>query len=64
MSKYKTVQEAVAAAYEALEEAERIAMETGESFGFCPEYGMGGYFQPEYQNEYTSTHWHPSSIGC
>lgn len=64
MSQFKTVQEAVTAAYAALEEAERLAEETGEGFRFSPEYGMGGYYDPEDENEYTGSHWFPSSIGC
>lgn len=64
MSQYKTVQEAVAAAYEALNEAERLADESGEGFRFSPEYGMGGYFNPEEENEYTGSNWFPSSLGC
>lgn len=59
---YKTVEEAVSAAYAALEEAERIALETGK--GFSPVYGMGGYFDPEHENECTDNYWHPSSLGC
>lgn len=64
MSKFKTVGEAVAAAYEALAEAEDLAIETGESFSFSPAYGMGGHFDPESENEYTGDNWFPSSLGC
>lgn len=65
MSEYKTVKEAVAAATAALEEAERLALETGEGFSFHPCYGMGGYFDPEEENDYTDgSHWFPSSLGC
>lgn len=64
MSEFKTVSEAVAAANAALAEAERLSLETGEGFGFHPCYGMGGYFDPEEENEYTGDHWFPSSLGC
>lgn len=64
MSKYKTVQEAVSAAYEALQEAEQLADETGEGFRFSPCYGMGGYYEPGEENEYTDNAWFPSSLGC
>lgn len=62
--KFKTVEEAVKAAHEALAEAEALADETGKGFPFSVEYGMGGYYDPEEENEYTGTHWHPSSVGC
>lgn len=64
MSEFKTVKEAVSAAYEALQEAERIADETGEGFNFSPVYGMGGYYDPGEENEYTENSWFPSSLGC
>lgn len=64
MSQFETVKEAVAAAYAALAEAERLATETGESFQFSPAYGMGGYFDPEDEDEDTGGHWFPSSLGC
>lgn len=64
MSEFKTVKEAVSAAYEALQEAERIADETGEVFSFSPVYGMGGFYDPEEENEDTGNNWYPSSIGC
>ena len=64
MSEFKTVKEAVEAAYAALAEAEQLALESGESFGFHPAYGMGGYFDPEEENEYTGDNWFPSSLGC
>lgn len=64
MSEFKTVKEAVAAAYEALAEAERLADETGEGFSFSPCYGMGGYYEPGETNEYTDESWFPSSLGC
>ncbi len=64
MSKYQTVKEAVAAAYEALNEAERLADETGEGFSFSPCYGMGGFYDPEEEDEDTGSHWYPSSMGC
>lgn len=60
----KTLKEAVAAAYAALSEAEDIALATGESFIFEPVYGMGGYFDPESENEDNGTYWHPSSTSC
>lgn len=63
-TEYKTVKEAVAAAYAALEAAERLADETGEAFHFSPCYGMGGYYDPGEQNEYTDNSWYPSSVGC
>lgn len=63
-TKFKTVEEAVKAAYEALAEAESLADETGESFHFSVVYGMGGSYDPEDENEYTGTNWHPSSLGC
>jgi hypothetical protein len=64
MSEFKTVREAVAAAEFALEQAERLALESGEGFRFSPEYGMGGYFDPKEENEYTGSNWFPSSLGC
>lgn len=64
MSEFKTVSEAVAAAQAALEEAERLSLETGEGFGFYPAYAMGGYFDPEEENEYIGGNWFPSSLGC
>lgn len=64
MSQFKTVKEAVDAAYAALQEAQHLAEETGEGFRFSPEYGMGGYYDPEEENEYTESHWYPSSLGC
>jgi hypothetical protein len=64
MTEFKTVSEAVAAAYEALGEAERIALETGEGFSFSPAYAMGGYFDPESIDEDMGTHWRPSSLNC
>jgi hypothetical protein len=64
MSEFKTVKEAVEAAYAALAEAEQLALESGEGFGFHPTYGMGGYFDPEEENEYTGDNWFPSSLGC
>lgn len=64
MSKFKTVSEAVAAAYAALEEAEQLASESGEGFGFYPTYGMGGYFDPEEENDQTGNNWFPSSLSC
>lgn len=64
MSEYKTVQEAVEAAYDALNQAEQLADETGEGFGFSPVYGMGGYYEPGEVNECTDNAWFPSSLGC
>ena len=64
MSEFKTVSEAVAAAYAALAAAEDLALETGEGFNFSQAYGMGGYFDPEEENEYTGDNWFPSSLGC
>ena len=61
---YKTVKEAVAAAYAALEQAQHLADETGEGFSFSPTYGMGGYYEPGEENEYTGDSWYPSSLGC
>lgn len=55
---------AVEKIYEAVAEAERISDETGESFLLDISYGMGGTYDPEYENEYTDTHWHPSSLSC
>lgn len=64
MSEFKTVKEAVAAAYDALAQAEDLAIKTGESFSFSPAYGMGGCFDPEEENEYTGDNWFPSSLSC
>lgn len=61
---YKTVKEAVAAAYAALEQAQHLADEIGEGFSFSPAYGMGGYYEPGEENEYTGDSWHPSSLSC
>ena len=63
-TKFKTVEEAVKAAYEALAEAEQLADETGKGFRFSPEYGIGGYYDPEDENENTGTNRHPSSLSC
>ena len=63
-TKYKTGAEALKAAHEAIAEAEQLADETGTSFHFSVEYGMGGTYDPEDENEYTGTNWHPSSLGC
>ena len=27
-------------------------------------YGMGGWYDPENKQEYTESHWHPSSMSC
>ena len=62
--KFKTVDEAVAAAYAALAQAEELSLETGEGFSFSPAYGMGGYFDPESVDYDTDQNWRPSSLSC
>ena len=56
--------EAVQKIYDAIEEAEKISLETGEDFGLSVEYGMGGYFDPTEENDETGSHWFPSSLSC
>lgn len=50
---YKTVEEAIDAAYEALNIAEKLADERGDGFSFEPAYGMGGtYYTAEETERY------------
>lgn len=56
--------EAVQKIYDAIEEAEKISLETGVDFGLDVEYGMGGYFDPNEENEVTGSHWFASSLSC
>lgn len=56
--------DAVKKIYEAIEEAEAISKETGESFRLSVEYGMGGYYEPSEENEDFGGHWFPSSQSC
>ena len=58
------LEEAVQAIYDAVGKAEEISLETGESFSLDIAYGMGGYFDPEDENEYDESHWFPSSQSC
>lgn len=44
--KDKTLEEYVAAAYDALERATKKADEIGQSFYFSPDEGMGGVYRP------------------
>lgn len=60
----KSLCEAVDKIYEAIAEAERIADETGESFGIDIAYGMGGYYEPTEEHEDIGGHWFPSSLSC
>ena len=62
-NEFKTVDEALAAAYAALNAAEELATEAGESFYFSPAYGMGGSFDPEEVSD-NDDHWFPSSLSC
>lgn len=56
--------EAVQKIYDAIEEAEKISLETGVDFCLDVEYGMGGYFDPTEENEVTGSHWFPSLLSC
>lgn len=64
MSDKTKLQEAVKKIYEAVAEAESISNETGESFYLEIEYGMGGYYDPDNENDYCESHWFPSSTSC
>ena len=62
--KYKSIDEAVSAAYEAIKEAEMMSDESGEEFSFDAAYGMGGTYYPGDENEDTGNFWYPSSLSC
>lgn len=60
----KKISALVQNAYDSIHQAEALADEHGISFSFSPEYGMGGYYDPEEINDSTGNHWYPSSLGC
>ena len=63
----KLLQEHCSAAYAAIAEAEKIAVEYGIEFTFDVAYGMGGTFFPEGDSYYTSDKdpvWVASSHMC
>jgi len=58
------IAEQVKIAHDAIEKAMEISNESGVEFSFNVSYGMGGYYTPGETNEYTESHWQPSSMSC
>jgi hypothetical protein len=58
------IAELVQQAYGFINAAEKIADEHELSFSFDIAYGMGGTYDPTYEQEYSEGNWHPSSQSC